>query len=109
VARTIVWAGRARSDLRLSAEYIRRASPKAARAFVSAVFQAARSLSESPERGRVVPDIDDPEVRELFVGRYRLLYGVHPEAVWVMRVLHSSRDLLLALRRPPSEDADRDK
>ena len=109
MARTIVWAGRARSDLRTSAEYIRKASPKAARAFVSAVLQAARSLSESPERGRVVPDIDDPEVRELFVGRYRLLYEVHPEAVWVMRVLHSSRDLLLALGRRPSEEADRDK
>jgi toxin ParE1/3/4 len=109
VARTIVWAGRARSDLRISAEYIRRVSPHAARAFVSAVLQAARSLSESPERGRVVPDIDDPEVRELFVGRYRLLYEVHPEAVWVMRVLHSSRDLLLALGRRPLEETERDK
>jgi toxin ParE1/3/4 len=109
VARAIVWAGRARSDLRISAEYIRKASPTAARAFVSAVLQTARSLSESPERGRVVPDIDDPEVRELFVGRYRLLYEVHPEVVWVMRVLHSSRDLLLALGRRPREEAERDK
>ena len=108
MARTIVWSSRARSDLRLQDE-LATLRPQAARAFVSAVLQAARSLSESPERGRVVPDIDDPEVRELFVGRYRLLYEAHPEAVWVMRVLHSSRDLLRALGRRPSEEADREK
>ena len=109
MARAIVWAGHAQSDLRASAEYIRKVSPVAARDFVSAALQAARSLSESPERGRVVPEIDDPEVREIFVGRCRLLSEVHPEAVWVMRILHSNRDLLLALRRRPSEEADRDK
>jgi len=109
VARTVVWAGRARSDLRISAEYIRAASPAAARAFVSAVLQAARSLSESPERGRVVPDLDDPEVRELFVGRYRLLYEVRPGVVWVLRVLHSSRDLLLALGRRSRDEAERER
>ncbi len=67
MARAIVWAGRARADLRISAEYIRKASPAAARAFVSAALQAARSLSECPERGRVVPDVDDPEVRDLLL------------------------------------------
>jgi plasmid stabilization system protein ParE len=65
VARTIEWAGRARSNLRLAVEYIRKDSPNGAKAFVNEVFRTTRSLETMPERGR----------------RYRVLYEVHPDAV----------------------------
>ena len=45
MARAVEWAGRAKSDLRLAVEYIRNDSPESAKAFLSQVFQAARSLS----------------------------------------------------------------
>jgi toxin ParE1/3/4 len=83
----------------LAVEYIRKDSPESATAFLGQVFQATRSLSTFSERGRVVPDLDDPAVRQVLVGRYRVLYEVHPDAVWIMRVLHTSQDLLLALGR----------
>ena len=100
MARAVEWAGRAESDLRLAVEYIR------AKAFSSQTFQAARSLSTFSERGRVVPDLGDPAVRQGLVGRYRVLYEVHPEAVWIMRVLHTSQDVLLALGRRTREEAE---
>jgi plasmid stabilization system protein ParE len=106
VARAVEWAGRAKSDLRLAVEYIRKVSPESAKAFLSQVFQAARSLSTFSERGRVVPDLGDPAVRQVLVGRYRVLYEVHPEAVWIMRVLHTSQDVLLALGRRTREEAE---
>ena len=70
------------------------------------VFQATRSLSTFSERGWVVPDLNDPEVHQVLVGRYRVLYEVHPEAVWIMRVLHTSQDLLLALGRRSRGEAE---
>ncbi len=97
--RALRWAARARADLRSSAEYIRRDSPGAAAAFLSDVFSAARSLPSNPLRGRVVPEISDPEIREIFVGRFRLLYEVHPGEIWVLRIVHGSRDLFRALGR----------
>lgn len=106
MARAVAWAGRAKSDLRLAVEYIRKASPDGARAFLSKVFETTRSLSRFTERGRLVPDLNDPEVREVYVGRYRVLYEVHPEAVWIMRVLHTSQDLLLALGRRTRDEAE---
>jgi len=106
VARAVEWAGRAKSDLRLAVEYIRRNSPESARAYLSEVFQATRSLSTFSERGRIVPDLNDPAVRQVLVGRYRVLYEVHPDAVWIMRVLHTSQDLLLALGRRTREEAE---
>ena len=106
MARAVEWAGRAKSDLRLAVEYIRKDSPKSAKAFLGQVFETTRLLSSFSERGRVVPDFNDPAVRQVLVGRYRVLYEVHPDAVWIMRVLHTSQDLLLALGRRTREEAE---
>jgi plasmid stabilization system protein ParE len=57
---------------------------------------AARSLAELSERGRIVPEIGDPAVRELLLGRYRVVYEVFPERVAIVRVIHASRDFLSA-------------
>jgi len=98
LARTIVWAQRARSDLRLAVSFIRTESPDAARAFASAVIKASRSLATLSERGRVVRELADEQVRELILGRYRMIYEVFPERVAVLRVIHASRDFDRAWR-----------
>jgi hypothetical protein len=42
-------------------------------------LEAASSLDAFSERGQVVPELNQPSVRELFVQRYRLLYEVMPD------------------------------
>lgn len=104
MAREVVWAGRARSDTRLALEYIQKDSPEAARRFASALVTAARSLAELSERGRVVPELDDPAVRELLLSRYRVVYEVFSDRVAIVRIIHASRDFLTAWnRRIPRE------
>ena len=98
MARSVVWALRARSDLRLAVAHIQSDSPAAARSFASAVIQAARSLSTLSERGRIVPELGEEEVRELLLGRYRLVYEILPDRVAVVRLIHASRDFLTAWR-----------
>jgi len=98
LAREVVWARRARSDLRLAISHIQADSPTAARSFASGITQASRSLSTLSERGRVVPELAHDEVRELLLGRYRLVYEVFPDKVAVVRVIHASRDFLKAWR-----------
>ena len=44
---------------------------------------AAQSLRESPNRGRVVPELRDTSVREIFVKQYRLIYEVGSDRVIV--------------------------
>jgi len=99
VAREVVWAGRARSDAHLALEYIQKDSPEAARRFASALVTAARSLAELSERGRIVPELDDPAVRELLLSRYRVVYEVFPNRVAIVRIIHASRDFLAAWGR----------
>jgi plasmid stabilization system protein ParE len=93
VARPVVWSSRARSDARLALEYIKKDSPAAAERFARALVAAARSLSDLSERGRVVPELDDPQVRELFLARHRVIYEVFADRVAVLRIIHTSRDL----------------
>jgi plasmid stabilization system protein ParE len=106
VARAVRWAGRAKTDLRAAVEYIKKENPASAGAFLARALETARSLAEHSERGRVVVELDDPEVRQLLVGRYRLLYEIQGDTIWVMRIVHGSRDLLLALGRRTREAAE---
>ena len=70
MARAVEWAGRAKSDLRLAVEYIRKDSPESAKRFLGQIFQTTRSLSTFSERGKSVPALNDPAVRQVLVGRY---------------------------------------
>jgi plasmid stabilization system protein ParE len=53
-------------------------------------------LAELSERGRIVPELDDPAVRELLLSRYRVVYEVFPNRVAIVRIIHASRDFLAA-------------
>jgi len=66
--------------------------PAAARLLIQAL-EAASSLDALSERGRVVPEFNQPTVREVFVQRYRLLYEVTPHEVQILAFLHGARDL----------------
>ena len=55
-------------------------------------LNAAADLGSFPERGRIVPELSDPAIREVFVYRYRLLCRIEPESVVVVGFLHGARD-----------------
>jgi toxin ParE1/3/4 len=90
--RTVVWTRNARSGLDGILNYVAEGSPLAARRLLLAVLVAAESLGELTERGRVVPEIGDPAVREIFAYSYRLLYRVGLQQVDILGVLHGARD-----------------
>lgn len=94
--REIVWSLTATSDLESMVQYIFRDSEFYAATVARELVAAARSLGVFSERGRMVPEYEDPAVREIIVRRYRLIYRVEPVRVEVLRVIHGARQL------PPS-------
>jgi len=44
------------------------------------------------ERGRVVPELQQPNIRELMVGRHRLIYEVFDTKVEILGFIHGARD-----------------
>jgi toxin ParE1/3/4 len=96
---TVRWAYRARADLLEALEYLAEESPQAATGFLDEVERAAGSLSEFPERGAVVRELENPNLRQLVVGRYRLIYRVESGGVGIVRLVHGARDFRQAWRK----------
>jgi toxin ParE1/3/4 len=96
--RRVVWAESAQLALDEVIEYIAIDSRADALRVLESALAAARHLSTLAERGRVVPELNDPAVREVFVYRYRLMYRVEPDRVEVRAFVHGARDFA-ALRR----------
>ena len=90
--RDVVWAESARDALDEVIAYIAQDSPQAAVQVLDAALQAAASLSALAERGRIVPELNNPIIRETFVFRYRLMYRVADTTVVVVAFLHGARD-----------------
>lgn len=72
--------------------YIGQDSPAYAAAFVQEILIAARSLDELAERGRLVPEVARDDVRELFVGAYRLVFRLEDDLVTIAALVHGRRD-----------------
>ena len=63
-------------------------SPRSAERLTDAVFAKGALLEYRPLLGRVVPEAERPDVRELFYQKYRLIYRVVSETEILMLTLH---------------------
>jgi plasmid stabilization system protein ParE len=93
MARKIIWSYGATDDLDALAEYIARDSPFYAAAFTRQILDASRSLNEFSEKGRIVPELGNPNVRELLIREYRLIYSIEQSHVVILALVHGARDL----------------
>ena len=56
-------------------------------------FDRLRALRSFPNRGRVVPEVGDESLRELFVKSYRLIYEIQREHVVILALIYGVRRL----------------
>jgi plasmid stabilization system protein ParE len=92
MARVLVWSPEAVEDIDAIAAYIERDSPWYARAVASKIVETAESIPEYPELGRIVPEIDDPAIRERLLHRYRVIYRLDEARVLIAAVIHGRQD-----------------
>lgn len=90
--RAVAWSKSAQSALDEVITYINQDSPANARLVLVAALDAAASLEALAERGRIVPELADSQIRELLVFKYRLLYRVSDDRVTVVAFLRGVRD-----------------
>jgi toxin ParE1/3/4 len=87
----IRWTEQAAEDLEAIAEFIANDSPHYASIFCIDILAAVERLVVFPDRGRVVPEWSNPNVRELILGNYRIIYRRREDVVEILSVYHSSR------------------
>jgi addiction module RelE/StbE family toxin len=88
----VKWTVDAITDVDGIASFIARDSPRSAQNMVDRFFEAADLLVDQPLRGKPVLEANIPNVRELLVGSYRLIYlVVNKERVDVLAIHHQKR------------------
>ena len=89
----IEWAEPAELDLSDIYAYIARDASVYGEQFIDRIIQATHLLEEQPHIGREVPEAQREDVRELIFQNYRIIYLVGPDTVYIVAVVHGSRDL----------------
>jgi plasmid stabilization system protein ParE len=74
--RSVAWTPLARDGLDEVIAHIAEDSPETAEKVLETILGVAESLSLFSERGRVVPELHDSSIHEVFVYRYRMIYMV---------------------------------
>ncbi len=91
MAYRVIWSPRALTDVEEIAHYIEKDSPLYAQAVVTKIVRSTAKLADFPLVGRIVPELNQPEFREIFVYSYRVIYRVTAETVMVVAVIHGKR------------------
>ena len=87
----VTWSPEALDDIESISEFISRDSEFYAKTVVNKIVGLSRKLNTSPKRGRIVPELDDEEIRELFVYSYRLIYRIYENTILIVAVVHGKR------------------
>ena len=99
----VIWTKQGYSTLDEAVAYVAQDSLTAAQQLLESALDTAESLAVFDERGRIVPELQQTSVRELFVQRYRLIYEVFDTKVEILAFIHSARDFAKWRQSLPGE------
>jgi plasmid stabilization system protein ParE len=86
----IIWTNQAVRKLNKFVDYIAQDDFITAENWALNLIERTDQLINQPESGRVVPEYDEPTLREIIYGNYRIIYRVRKEenAVYIQTVWH---------------------
>ena len=87
----IEWSSKAENDLNEIIDYIAQDSLEYALSFYEQVREKVENLIQFPRMGRIVPELDEPNIRELILRNYRIIYRILEKKIQIVRLFHGSR------------------
>lgn len=91
----LVWTRRAIEDVQSIRQFIAQDSPHYALLVTQQLIASAERLPAFPQSGRIVPEVNDPTVREVIHGTYRIVYRLIHDEIHILAVHHAARLLRL--------------
>lgn len=89
----IVWSPLAIDRASEIANYIARDKPSAAKKWIDTIFSKVEHLKTSPEIGRIVPEINNRQFRDVLYGNYRIIYRIEKKQISILTVRHGKQIL----------------
>ena len=89
----LLWSEPAVHSLQAIHDYIAADSPFYADLFIDRITQIAEKIPAFPRKGRIVPETDKDDIREILFQGYRIIYRYNKSEIMILAVVHGSRDL----------------
>ncbi len=92
----LLFAESAFNDLAdIQAYYLEQGASTIGDKFVAEIVAHTEVLEDYPEIGRIVPEFDEPKIRELIHPPFRIVYWLDNQTIHVIRIWRSERLLQL--------------
>jgi toxin ParE1/3/4 len=88
---TVHWTLEALERLIEIEDFIARDNPRRAEHFIEVLVEQGQSLTGNPLRGRSVPETADPQIREILVKNYRIVYRFSQDQIEILTVFEGHR------------------
>ena len=87
----VEWTDNALEQLWAIHEYIAQSSPEYAQRVVDRLTRRTQQIRRFPVSGRMVPEYNAPQIREVIEGSYRIIYYIKPDQIDVLAVIHGAQ------------------
>jgi toxin ParE1/3/4 len=88
----LVWSPLADGQVDDALAFIEADNPVAALAWLERLLERVKSLTDYPDSGRVVPELQRDDIREVLVVPYRVMYRRGADVVEIAAIRHEARD-----------------
>ncbi len=88
----VIWSIPAKNDLKKIHDYIAPDSKYYAIKVSQEFIGKSEKLTEFPKIGKVVPELGDPNIRELIIYSYRLVYEISLNRIEILTIIHGKQD-----------------
>ncbi|MBK8434815.1 MAG: type II toxin-antitoxin system RelE/ParE family toxin [Chloroflexi bacterium] len=89
----VYWTETAIQHLQAVYDYIAQTSPVYAQRIVDRLTKRSQQIMQFPYSGRMVPEYEADNIREVREGSYRLIYRILPKQIDVLAIIHEAREL----------------
>jgi toxin ParE1/3/4 len=89
----VYWTDTAQRHLDAIYGYVARDSPAYAKRMVDRLTGRSQQIAEFPLSGRIVPEYQMNQIREVIEGPYRIIYYIKPDQIDVLAVIHGAQDI----------------
>ncbi len=91
----ILWTERANNDLKAIFDFIAIDSIFYAERFIKSLIHSTSKLENFPLSGRIIPEFEQQELREIIFKDYRIVYRISEmQDIKILSVIHANRDFI---------------
>ncbi|TFG20258.1 MAG: type II toxin-antitoxin system RelE/ParE family toxin [Promethearchaeota archaeon] len=76
-------------------KYYEKTAPKFAQTLAKKIIYIIENLNQFPKMGRIVPELENEEIREIIYRNFRIIYRFKEEILEIARIIHGSRLLMM--------------